>query len=168
MKSNSSPLTALTSLTKHKELEFGLWLKLQPPWPSASREGAPCRETLTAAMGSWGTYREKRTPRGAFCMGQAGRQHLLPGTPRPASPTSLFLRHLLLAWDCPWRAGSSLGRLPLQLFLTQIRLQRAPGSTGRGSHISGAQDKVTCRVSRDWELPGTGCRREENSLAARA
>lgn len=82
-------------------------------------------------------------------MRQAERQHLLPGKPRPASPTSLFLRHLSSQGRATRdlaAAGSSLGRLPklpLQLFLTPIRLQEALGSTGRGSCISGAQNKVT-------------------------
>lgn len=34
-------------------------------------------------------------------MGQAGRQHLLPGKPRPGSPTSLFLSHLLSQGEPP-------------------------------------------------------------------
>lgn len=143
MKSDSSPLTVLTSLTKHKGLEdlgFGSSHSL-PGQVLRGREHlarwGPCRDTLAAATGGLGSYRAKRTPRGSILgrphRGQAGTHRLLPRKPRPASPTSLFLRHLLLAQDRPWRAGSSLGRLPLQLFLTQIRRQQAPGSTGEAA-----------------------------------
>lgn len=104
----------------------------------------PCTGPPAALTEGLGCLQQEENPK------RMRRQHLLPGKPRPASPTALFLPQ---APPVPGRAtrelaaaGSSLGRLPelpLQLFLTPTRLQQALGSTGRGSCLSGAQHKVT-------------------------
>ena len=135
----------------------------------------PCGETPAAVMEGLGYLRGKEHPKRIRRphTGQRGGS-----TCFQLAHTSLF--HLPLPQAPPPGPGraagelaadrSSLGRLPLllfQLFLTQIRLWRSPGSPGRGSRISSAQDKVTRRASGCRELPGTGCRREESDPAMR-
>lgn len=158
---SSSAIKFLMSVCTHKTEQaqwavgFGVWLKAQPPLfgvtqlrAAGGREGMPCTGSPAAVTVDWRCLQQEEYPN------RMRRDRLGGSTCSQASPDQPLPPSLLpQAPPIPGRAtrelaagGSSLGRLPklpLQLFLTPIRLQQALGSTGRGSCISGGRDKVT-------------------------
>lgn len=152
----SSAIKSLMSDCTHKPDQaqraagFGVWLKAQPPWFGVTQSRAaeererPAQDLQLLSQRVWGVCMKQRTPKGCGgCiwdrLGGSACSQASPAQPLPPPVPGRATRE-------PAAGGSSLGRfpkLPLQLFLTPARLQRALGSTGRGSCISRAQDKVT-------------------------
>lgn len=107
---------------------FGVWLKAQPPWfgitqpKAAGGRECPAQDLQLLSQRVWGVCSKKKTPigRGGCTRDRLGRQHLLPGKPRPASPTSLFLPFPLFppfSPSCPresHQGGGSCWELPGQ------------------------------------------------------